>query len=160
MKNCNKFQLFFCLRFPYLAYSSGGGAFLIPFLVSSIIVGIPYALLEVALGQWMREGGIGAWDITPILKGIGFANLIIVFLGNVYYEVILAWALRYLFASFNLDLPWKSCQHEWNTKCCSESLIFGNATLVEANQTTLIGHNVSMNGQCVNITDPITEYWE
>jgi SNF family Na+-dependent transporter len=37
------------------------GAFLIPFIISSIIVGIPYALLEVSLGQWMKEGGIGAW---------------------------------------------------------------------------------------------------
>lgn len=57
-------------RFPYLAYSSGGGAFLIPFMISSVVVGIPYALLEVSLGQWMQEGGLGAWDLTPIFKGM------------------------------------------------------------------------------------------
>jgi len=45
------------------------GAFLIPFLISSVAVGIPYALLEVSLGQWMKEGGIGAWNLTPIFKG-------------------------------------------------------------------------------------------
>ena len=113
-------------RFPYLAYSSGGGAFLIPFLVSSVVVGVPYALLEVSLGQWMCEGGIGAWDITPIFKGIGFANLIIVFLGNVYYEVILAWSLRYLYDSFSYDLPWKYCSNAWNSECCSEALLYGS----------------------------------
>lgn len=112
-------------RFPYLAYSSGGGAFLIPFLISSVIVGIPYALLEVSLGQWMKEGGIGAWNLTPIFKGIGFANLIIVFFANVYYEVILAWSLLYLYDSFGKDLPWKYCSNYWNTECCSEALLYG-----------------------------------
>jgi SNF family Na+-dependent transporter len=43
---------------------------LIPFLISSIIVGIPYVVLEVSLGQWMKEGGIGAWNLTPLFKGI------------------------------------------------------------------------------------------
>ncbi len=48
------------------------GAFLIPFLISSVVVGIPYALLEVSLGQWMKEGGIGAWNLTPLFKGSFF----------------------------------------------------------------------------------------
>jgi hypothetical protein len=39
-------------------------------LISSVVVGIPYALLEVSLGQWMKEGGIGAWNLTPLFKGI------------------------------------------------------------------------------------------
>jgi SNF family Na+-dependent transporter len=52
-----------------IIYSIEKGAFLIPFLVSSVAVGIPYALLEVSLGQWMKEGGIGAWNLTPIFKG-------------------------------------------------------------------------------------------
>lgn len=34
---------------------------------------------------------------------------------NVYYIVILAWALFYLFSSFTSELPWMSCAHSWNT---------------------------------------------
>jgi SNF family Na+-dependent transporter len=158
-------------RFPYLAYSSGGGAFLIPFLVSSVVVGIPYALLEVSLGQWMKEGGIGAWDITPVFKGIGFANLIIVFFGNVYYEVILAWSLRYLFDSFSYDLPWKYCNNAWNSECCSERLLYGaryNATFnnntmgnITKNEPYLLYANLSsIQLTCPKLVDPITEYWE
>jgi hypothetical protein len=36
----------------------------------SLIIGVPYALLEVSLGQWMQVGGIGAWELTPIFKGL------------------------------------------------------------------------------------------
>lgn len=99
----------------------------------------------------MKEGGIGAWDLTPVFKGkirnfdllsyslncnyciyftgIGFANLILVFLGNVYYEVILAWSLRYLFDSFSRELPWKFCSNKWNSPCCSEQLLYGESYL-------------------------------
>jgi SNF family Na+-dependent transporter len=92
-------------------------------------------------------------------KGIGFANLIIVFLGNVYYEVILAWTMRYLFDSFSFEVPWKSCNKTWNTKCCSESLLYSNSSnFVNTNVTSL---NVSSNSlSCKSLVDPITEYWE
>lgn len=150
-------------RFPYLAYSSGGGAFLIPFLVSSVVVGIPFALLEVALGQWMREGGIGAWDISPLLKGIGFANLLIVFLGNVYYEVILAWTMRYIIGSLNTVLPWTKCGNSWNTECCSTNIsqAANNYSQEVINRPISEPIIASLNISCGNKTkDPITEYWE
>ena len=38
----------------------------------------------------------------------------------IYYNVIIAIALYYLFASFTAELPWGSCGHEWNTELCSE----------------------------------------
>jgi SNF family Na+-dependent transporter len=152
-------------RFPYLAYSSGGGAFLLPFLISSLVVGIPYALLEVSLGQWMKEGGIGAWNLTPLFKGIGFANLIIVFFGNVYYEVILAWTLRYLYDSFSYDLPWKYCKNNWNTQCCSETLLYGKTNSTVSNRSSQVStivdnHSEISNHTCAKLVDPITEYWE
>lgn len=49
---------------------------MIPFLISSVVVGIPYALLEVTLGQWMKEGGIGAWNLTPLFKGSNFFAIV------------------------------------------------------------------------------------
>jgi len=38
-------------RFPYMAYSNGGGAFLIPYAVAFLTVGLPLLLLEFGLGH-------------------------------------------------------------------------------------------------------------
>ena len=57
-------------RFPYLAYKSGGGAFLVPYFVMLILCGIPLLYMELAVGQYTRRGPIGALGkLCPILKG-------------------------------------------------------------------------------------------
>ncbi|XP_027049078.1 sodium- and chloride-dependent taurine transporter-like [Pocillopora damicornis] len=51
-------------------------------------------------------------------SGIGWASVIIVQFLNIYYIVILGWALFYMFASFQSKLPWSRCGNEWNTPNC------------------------------------------
>jgi len=36
----------------------------------------------------------------------------------IYYNMIIGWALYYLFASFTDELPWEKCR-EWSTKSTS-----------------------------------------
>ena len=68
--NFLKDSLTYIVRFPYLAYKSGGGAFLIPYLVMLLLCGIPLLYMELAVGQYTRRGPIGALGkICPILKG-------------------------------------------------------------------------------------------
>ncbi|NWY47249.1 S6A11 protein, partial [Sylvia atricapilla] len=103
-------------RFPYLCYKNGGGAFLIPYVVFFICCGIPVFFLETALGQFTSEGGITCWrKVCPLFEGIGYATQVIEAHLNVYYIIILAWAIFYLFNCFTTELPWASCGHEWNT---------------------------------------------
>ena len=54
--------------------------------------------------------------------GIGYAMLVISFLVSIYYNVILGWALYYLFESFRAEVPWKHCNQPWNTDQCSEKI--------------------------------------
>uniref|UniRef100_A0A8C4NJA1 Transporter n=1 Tax=Eptatretus burgeri TaxID=7764 RepID=A0A8C4NJA1_EPTBU len=56
-------------RFPYLCYVNGGGVFLIPYVLMVVISGMPCFVMEVALGQFMRKGGIAMWGIAPLFRG-------------------------------------------------------------------------------------------
>ena len=53
-----------------------------------------------------------------IRLGIGYAVALIAFYVDFYYNVIIAWALRYFFASFSSLLPWTTCDNPWNTPHC------------------------------------------
>ncbi|CAB1353220.1 unnamed protein product, partial [Coregonus sp. 'balchen'] len=135
-------------RFPYLCYKNGGGAFLIPYTIFLFGGGLPVFFLEVALGQYTSEGGITCWEkLCPIFTGIGYASIVIVSLLNIYYIVILAWGLYYLFQCFQPELPWAKCKNSWNTDRCVEDTVRKNKTLMLAANIT-------------NFTSPVTEFWE
>ncbi|KAF6206488.1 hypothetical protein GE061_017721 [Apolygus lucorum] len=81
--------------------------------------GIPLFYMELALGQFHRKGAITCWGrIVPLFKGIGYAVVLIAFYVDFYYNVIIAWALRFFFASFTDLLPWTTCDNPWNTPKC------------------------------------------
>ncbi|NXE46090.1 S6A12 protein, partial [Casuarius casuarius] len=133
-------------RFPYLCYKNGGGAFLIPYLIFLFTCGIPVFLLETALGQYTSQGGVTAWrKICPIFEGVGYASQVIESYLNIYYIVILCWALFYLFSSFTAVLPWASCSNPWNSDLCVDFL----------NSSSLDNRTVP-----ANATSPVAEFWE
>ncbi|KAE8288562.1 Sodium-dependent dopamine transporter [Larimichthys crocea] len=107
-------------RFPYLCYKNGGGAFLVPYLFFMVIAGMPLFYMELALGQYNREGAAGVWKICPIFKGVGFTVILISLYVGFYYNVIISWALFYLFSSFTGQLPWVYCNNTWNSPNCSD----------------------------------------
>lgn len=58
-----------------------------------------------------------SWILLFLLRpeGIGLASVVIESYLNIYYIIILAWALFYLFSSFTSQLPWITCTNTWNT---------------------------------------------
>ncbi|CAB4016646.1 sodium-dependent neutral amino acid transporter B(0)AT1-like isoform X2 [Paramuricea clavata] len=96
-------------RFPYLCQRNGGGAFLIPYVIFMFIEGIPLMLLEFAIGQKMRGTAVRIWkDIHPALFGVGIGCLMVSLLLCMYYVIVIAWCLLYLFISMTKNLPWAS----------------------------------------------------
>uniref|UniRef100_A0A3Q3LG89 Transporter n=1 Tax=Labrus bergylta TaxID=56723 RepID=A0A3Q3LG89_9LABR len=97
-------------RFPYLCQMHGGGGFLIPYMIMLILEGIPLFYLELAIGQKMSLGSIGAWSaISPYLGGLGLASVMTSLYLCLYYNIINAWSFWYLFHSFQSVLPWAEC---------------------------------------------------
>lgn len=48
------------------------GSFLVPYIIMLFVEGMPLLYLELAVGQRMRQGSIGAWrTISPYLSGVG-----------------------------------------------------------------------------------------
>ncbi|XP_061105390.1 sodium- and chloride-dependent GABA transporter ine-like [Conger conger] len=110
-------------RFPYLCYRSGGGAFLVPYLLMLLVLGIPLLHMELSLGQYLRRGPVQALaKACPLLKGVGLAMMAITFILSTYYNVIIAWALYYLFSSFQSPLPWENCNNTWNRPNCTDHI--------------------------------------
>ncbi|XP_078517939.1 sodium- and chloride-dependent creatine transporter 1-like isoform X1 [Lissotriton helveticus] len=145
-------------RFPYLCYKNGGGVFLIPYLLIVFVGGIPVFFLEIALGQFMKQGGIAAWNIAPLFKGLGFSSMVIVFFCNTYYIMILVWGLYYLVHSFTNTLPWATCGHPWNSPECTE--VF---RLDQCRNSSLGNATSVFNISCEALEkkrSPVIEFWE
>lgn len=88
-------------RFPYLTYKDGGGAFLLPYLVAVLTVGIPLIMLEVSLGHKTQGAAPTAFSKTDKrFSWLGWWQPLNSLIILVYYSVIIGWALNYIVFSF------------------------------------------------------------
>lgn len=95
------------LRFPIQAVQNGGGAFIIPYLVCFVFMGIPLLWVEWAIGRWGGQRGHHSTPFMmqdmapkqPIWKYVGvfgiFTNIAI----GAYYCYIESWTLGYVWKS-------------------------------------------------------------
>ena len=78
---------------------------------------------------WGRGGGwrkrrickcfmrnVFTWEGPSFSVGVGIAMVAVSALTSLYYNMILAWAYYYFFASFTSNLPWVTCDNTWNTR--------------------------------------------
>lgn len=88
-------------RFPGLAAKHGGGAFLLVYLLAMLVIGIPFLMMEIAIGRKMHRGVPGA--LRAIKRGsepVGWFAVSNAFVISVYYAVVFAWVILMAFASF------------------------------------------------------------
>ncbi len=100
------------LRFPTQAAQNGGGVFMIPYMLSLVLIAIPLMWVEWAIG---RYGGIRGHGTTPAIfkllwknplaKYIGVLGLFVPFVVSCYYIYIESWTLGYAVMSLLGMLP-------------------------------------------------------
>lgn len=118
-------------RFPYICYNNGGGAFLVPYLLMLIFLGLPLFYMELALGQYQKCGAISVWNrICPVFSGVGYGICLVSTLVGMYYNTIIAWGVFYMFASFRSEVPWAGCNNSWNTENCMSLSTNFNKSLI------------------------------
>ncbi|CAF1274399.1 unnamed protein product [Rotaria sordida] len=115
-------------RYPYIAFRNGGGAFLIPYFCIYFLVGTPLYFLELSLGQFTSRSTAATFTMSRMFKGVGLATAVNALFVSLYYNVIIAWCLFYLFASMQRRLPWSDCGNWWNTQRCSNADGSSNST--------------------------------
>ncbi|MCI5826180.1 MAG: sodium-dependent transporter [Arcanobacterium sp.] len=92
-------------RFPGVAYTNGGGAFIVPYIVALLTAGIPMLLLDYALGSRYRGSAPAVFRrISKKFEMVGWLKVLVCFVITAYYAVILAWAVRYI--GFSATLAW------------------------------------------------------
>lgn len=86
-------------KFPYIAGQNGGGAFLIIFLLFTVILGLPLLLAEFTIGRTAQQDAVRSFQvIAPGTKWyfIGILGMISVFILLSFYSVIGGWIITYL----------------------------------------------------------------
>ena len=87
-----------------------------------VVLGIPLFLLESSLGQFASLGATAVFKISPLWKGLGYAMVLICWFISLYYNVVIAECLYFLFASFSFpELPWTRCNPDWATPACRDA---------------------------------------
>jgi NSS family neurotransmitter:Na+ symporter len=90
------------LRFPVKAAANGGGAFMIPYFVAFLLLGIPMMWVEWTIGRMGGTHGHGTtpgmlnllWKKAPS-KYLGALGIIIPFVIVIYYNFIESWCLGF-----------------------------------------------------------------
>ena len=104
------------LRFPGQVAEYGGGAFMVAYFISFLLIGLPICWAEWTLGRFGGKTGfnaspgiLGSITRIPKLKFIGVIGIVIPITIYMYYVVIEAWCLayatNYLFGDMDFQSP-------------------------------------------------------
>lgn len=89
-------------RFPYITGESGGGAFVLIYLICVAAVGLPIMIAEIMLGRRGRQSPINTMrtlateeGATPAWQYVGWLGMAAGFLILSFYSVVAGWTLAY-----------------------------------------------------------------
>ena len=87
-----------------------------------------------------------------------------------YYNVIIAWTIYFLYMSVRAVLPWTTCGNDWNTENCyleddnktsTTKLLFNMTAMTNENISMVAGHIVKgLSNLTAKHKTPSEEFWE
>ncbi|NPV75254.1 MAG: sodium-dependent transporter [Anaerolineae bacterium] len=91
-------------KFPYLTGANGGAAFIIIYVISTLLVGLPVMMAEIMLGRKARANAIATMNkLSPSKRQpwwvIGAMGALAAFLIMAFYSEVAGWVVAYIFKS-------------------------------------------------------------
>ncbi len=90
-------------RFPYIAGENGGGAFVLLYLLFTLIIGLPLFMTELVIGRHSQKSAVLAYSKlskkSMNWRLLGYLNIITVFITLSFYSVVSGWCLNYALMS-------------------------------------------------------------
>lgn len=103
-------------RFPYMAGTNGGGAFVLLFLALTLIAGIAMLIGEMLIGNYTQKNTADAFRELDSSKSKSWRYAGFVLIGGpfilTFYMIVLGWVLYYL-VSVSMDLPSNANEADW-----------------------------------------------
>ena len=95
------------LGFGSQCYKHGGGAFLIPFFIALLVLGIPMLILEGVIGQTTGLPLVSSYGKYIGRKGkvLGWLSVLAVTTIGGFYIVLTGWALAYTYFALSSSIP-------------------------------------------------------
>ena len=92
-------------KFPYVVGENGGGAFVITYILFTLLLGVPLFIAELLIGRAAQRGAVATFSTldtpTSPWKAAGWLGVIASFLIMSYYCVVAGWGLNYALMSLN-----------------------------------------------------------
>jgi NSS family neurotransmitter:Na+ symporter len=107
-------------KFPYIAGEYGGGAFVLIYLITVVLIGFSIMIAEMLIGYLGRKDGVSSFeDLAPKNKHLwrlgGFQGLAGLFI-MIFYSVVIGWIFHYIVTSLTyLPSTVKEAETTFNT---------------------------------------------
>ncbi len=87
-------------RFPFMAGTSGGGAFVLVYLIIMVVVGVSLLLVEFSVGRHGKANAVDSYKkIHPAMQWVGYLGFFSAFIFLSYFSVVGGWTIHYAFKS-------------------------------------------------------------
>jgi NSS family neurotransmitter:Na+ symporter len=112
-------------KFPYIAGEYGGGAFVLIYLITVLLIGFSIMIAEMLIGYMGRKDGVTSFEeLAPRNKNLwkfgGFQGLSGLFI-MIFYSVVIGWILNYIVTSlFYLPASVEEAETTFNTMLHSD----------------------------------------